>query len=181
MDGANIRDYLWLDARRAVMVNHNRDILLFNRDTGKVTVPIAGRSLNDEFYAPSPDGRFVFVTEFMGEGRVLAIDTASWDTIPISKDLQGIAWLTRTTFLFKRDAPIEKRGTWIFDLEAKTEKKVSPYPWDQIVVLPEPGVFVLLANKNLWRAKLDGSELTQMTSTDREDGELWAVLPPTAM
>lgn len=176
MGRVNIRDYLWLDARRAVMIHSNEDILLFDRDTGKVATAIFGLTLNDEFSAPSPDGRFVFVSEFRGQGRLLAIDTTTWETTPISTEIRGIEWLTPTTFLFKREEPIDKRGTWIFDMAARAERKVSPYPWSSIAVLPKVGVFVFLANGNLWRARIDGSELTQMTSTDREDGDLWPAI-----
>jgi len=181
MDGVNIRDYLWLDVRRAVMIQGNRDVLLFDRSTGNVTKVIAGLNLEDEFRAPSPDGRFVFATEFMGQERMLAIDTSTWITTPISKDILGIAWLTPTTFLFKRTEPIDKRGTWIFDMRAKTERKVSPYPWDSVAVLPSPGLVIFLANRNLWRVRINGGELTQLTATDREDGNLWPGLPGARM
>ena len=181
MDGVNIRDYLWLDTRRAVMIHGNRDVLLFDRGTGHATKVINGLNLQDELKAPSPDGRFVFVTEFMGQGRVLAIDTTTWTTTPISKDILGIEWLTPTTFLFKRNEPIDKRGTWFFDMAAKTERKISPYPWDSIAVLPSPGLVIFLANRNLWRVRINGSELTQLTATDREDGDLWPALPGVRM
>jgi hypothetical protein len=181
MDGVNIRDYLWLDARRAVMIHGNRDLLLFDRSTAKATKVITGLNLQDGLSAPSPDGRFVFATEFMGLERMLAIDTTTWTTTPVSKDILGIAWLTPTTFLFKRSEPIEKRGTWIFDMGAKTERKVSPYPWDSIAVLPSPGLIIFRANRNLWRARINGSELTQLTTTDREDGDLWPALPGTSI
>jgi hypothetical protein len=181
MDRVNIRDYLWLDARRAVMIHGNRDVLLFDRSAGKASKVIGGLNLQDRFSAPSPGGRFVFVTEFMGQERVLAIDTTTWITTPISKDILGIEWLTPTTFLFKRNEPIDKRGTWIFDMGAKTERKVSSYPWDSIAVLPNPGIVVFLANRNLWRTRIDGSELTQLTATDREDGDLWPALPAVRM
>jgi hypothetical protein len=175
--GMNIRDYLWLDNRRAVMIHGNRDIILFDRNANKVEVVVPKLNLQDSLFAPSPQGRYFFGTEFMGQERVLAIDSADWSVVPISKDIRQIEWLTATTFLFTREAPVDKRGTWIFDLLSKTEKKVSAYPYDAVAVLPDAGVFVFLANSNLWRSKLDGTEFTQLTTTDTERGKLWPALP----
>jgi len=174
---ANSRDYLWLDDDRAVTINWNRDIWLFDRRENALTVAIPDLNLQDGLIGPSPGGRYFGCTEFMGQERLLIIDSSDWSIVPVTKGIKDVQWVNADHFLFTREEPIEQRGTWLFDMATKTEKKVSPYPYVNIAILPEAQRAVFTASSNLWAVKLDGTELKQLTTTDNERGTLRTALP----
>lgn len=171
---SNVRSYLWLDDSGAVLNQNNSEILYFDRRVGTLTPVVTNVDLQDGFGTLSPTGRYFFATEFMGEGRVLVFDRQNWSMTPVGKDIRNIAWASDRSFFFTREQPVDQRGTWLYDMASKSEKRITPYPFMSIAVVHSPGVAVFVANSNRWRVKLDGSGLTQLTSTDGEDGTLWA-------
>jgi hypothetical protein len=176
LDGVNARSFLWLDDDRAVINNWNNELLEFDRRRGSVVRVIAKLDWYDELFAPSPDGRFFMATDGKGDHRLLLIDSRSWAVTPLTAGMRDVVWADAGAFFFARDEPIEMRGTWRYAVAAGAEQKVSPYPSKQLVVLPAAGYAVFLANSNLWRVDVDGSDLKQLTTSDKEDGTLVAAV-----
>lgn len=180
LDGVNARSFLWLDDDRAVINNWNNEVEEFDRRRGTVARVLPERNLYDDLFARSPDGLHFMATEGRDPHRVLLIDSRSWTLTPLSAELRDVVWADADVFFFTREEPIDMRGTWRYSVAAGAAERVSPYPSKQLVVLPAARCAVFLANNNLWRVDLDGSNLRALTTTDKEDGTLIAAVEPLA-
>jgi hypothetical protein len=84
----------------------------------------------------------------------------------------AFAWISSNKLIYKQIGGIDKQGTWLFDIEKNENTKLTSFITDKILVLPEAGYTIFIANNHLFRIKNDGSGFQQLTTSPLRNSNL---------
>lgn len=84
----------------------------------------------------------------------------------------AFAWISSNKLIYKQSGGIDKQGTWLFDIEKNENTKLTSFKTDKILVLPEAGYTIFIANNHLFRIKNDGSGFQQLTTSPLRNSNL---------
>ncbi len=82
------------------------------------------------------------------------------------------AWISSSKLVYKQSNGIDQQGTWLFDAEKNEKIKLTSFQPEKILVLPEAGYTVFIANNHLFRIKNDGSGFQQLTTSPLRNSSL---------
>jgi hypothetical protein len=161
-----INDYQWIGNDKCVVIVAGRAVVSYDRLNNTFNEVLQLPMICSKIQEPSPDGRFVFCSDWKGEELV---DLEKRTAAPFTGGA-GVEWVNNDTVISSREVPdTDLRGTWLQTMGEK-ERRVSPEPYlvshtgGSMMAVPSAGVVVFATQYGLSKMRPDGSELGEFAA-----------------
>jgi hypothetical protein len=172
-----LNDYQWVGNDKVVAIAAGRAVVSYDRLNNTLNEVLQLPMMCTKIQAPSPDGRFVFCSDWKG---AYLVDLEKRTATPFTGGA-GVEWVNNDTVIFSREVPdTALRGTWL-ETAGEGERRISPEPYlvnrtgPEIMKLKSAGVLVLATEHGLSKMKPDGSEEAEIVMLARPPGRVLAI------
>jgi len=80
----------------------------------------------------------------------------------ISNISKNYYWISGEAFIYRREGDLKTQGTWLYNIQTMQHVRLTPYLFQEVIVLPEANKVVFTANYNLFETDLKGSNPKQI-------------------
>ena len=161
-----LNDYQWVGNDKVVAIAAGRAVLSYDRLNNKMDEVLQLPAMCTKIQAPSPDGRFVFCSDWKG---AYLVDLENRTAAPFTGGA-GVEWVNNDTVIFSREIPdTALRGTWL-ETAGEGKRRVSPEPYlvgnagGFIMQIPSAGLIVFGTEHGISKMEADGTGATELVN-----------------